>query len=393
MQSHSSYDNEIFENCYSDRFRTLSQIKYGIFKKYGLDLIIKELFLFINSWGTETKITSGANIFMDEIKNSNMSNNLHQTQRQFAIADKITYLINMYKIEKNRHLKLGRIKTIKYICFLLCNVFVTSVKTFVKQEDLDRNIQRILIKSFVKYLREFDLKETNIFLMTDHHFYSSVIAMLYHNRNVLQHGLVLDKYFYYPIRAGRFFAWGEHSLELLERDSKVIVAGTYKFDNIANKMLLKSIRKLMFCISSLDENIVSKKIKCLYDITESLGLELIVKCHPGNLFDVRYWKNKFKDLKIIFYKEEPLSSIDFDLAISENSTINMDFVMMGKPFIIYDSAEGYFGRYFDLIPHGNCKEEIEACISHISHIDFEAINLILKKEEINSNQCDILHYV
>ena len=161
MQSHSSYDNEIFENCYSDRFRTLSQIKYGIFKKYGLDLIIKELFLFINSWGTETKITSGANIFMDEIKNSNMSNNLHQTQRQFAIADKITYLINMYKIEKNRHLKLGRIKTIKYICFLLCNVFVTSVKTFVKQEDLDRNIQRILIKSFVKYLREFDLKETD----------------------------------------------------------------------------------------------------------------------------------------------------------------------------------------------------------------------------------------
>ena len=239
------------------------------------------------------------------------------------------------------------------------------------------------------------MEEYVIFLMSDHHFYSTITAMSYEkNSNVLQHGLIMDKRFYYPIRAGRFFAWGLKSKMILENDDKVVVTGTYKFDDLKqNETAIDKKVDILFCIGSLDTAIVKRKIDILIGITKKYGMKLYVKCHPGSLFDLNVWEETYKGAGIQFFKESRLEEIKFDLAVSENSTVIMDLIALGKPFILFDSLDGYFGEYFKVIPHGNSMEELAACFQVCDHVDYKKIKEVLQQNELNGNKCEILEKI
>lgn len=90
-------------------------------------------------------------------------------------------------------------------------------------------LSRILVKNMLSYLQRLD-SSTAFILMTDHHFYSTVIAMSGFGKTVvLQHGLIQDIRFFSPVRADCLYTWSEKSAKLAA-DEKAVVSGTYKFD-------------------------------------------------------------------------------------------------------------------------------------------------------------------
>ena len=383
---------DIIETTILDRENSFKGKKKSFVKKYCLDLIAKFLFLLVNSFGKDNIKNEEFSIFVDEIDNSSMRNNLIATI-QLAERKDIKYrMLEFYRFNSgDNHLKIGYLKPIFLTIILFFEVFVAIISKIFRKETLSELIQYHLIKCFILYLK--NLSSINkYYIMTDHHFYSSILAMIdEYNTYVIQHGLILDKRFYYPIRAKHFCAWGEHSKELLCNDPKVIVTGTKKFDDYLfhKNSINKTINKILYCISSLDNEAVSNKIRDIYEVVTEKGLSLNVKCHPGSMFDVNIWKKEFLDYHITFYKEEKLDEIDFDLAISENSTINIDFVCLRKPFIIFDNDIGYFDLYKDFLPVCKSKEELLYLLDNIDNIDYSAIEHSIIKNELNDNKCVI----
>lgn len=386
--------NKLLEICISNRTRSLEHTKTNWFKKYSIDLIIKMYFLLINSLGKKSFLDHNTCLFFDEVKNSSMINNLRKTRCFFKENEINSYFLCFYKIDRSEHIKIGYLKGIflifKFTFFLVC-VFL---RCLFKKDNITEQSMSLLMNIYLQYLKSLSDYRMRAYLMTDHHFYSTVTTAGFCGTSiVLQHGLIMDKRFYYPIYADYFLAWGERSKKLLENDKKVFVTGTYKFQfDHASEAKKRINRTMLFCISSLDNNVVKEKIDCLLEISLKLEITLAVKCHPGSQFNVEHWKNIYSDTNIIFYQEELLENLFFDLAITENSTIIMDLLALKKPFILYDSMDGYFNEYADIIPQGNTKEEIQQCIKHISDFGFEKINETLCRLELNNSDCKILEF-
>lgn len=376
----------IFEIVKTDRENSFNEKKKNIIKRYCIDLIIKFYILLLNSLGKQKNKNT---IFVDEIDNSSMSGNL-KTTIELADAKKIEYTIfDFYHIKICNHYKIGYFRPLAYLFLFTTELCFKLLMCSFQRKNISDIVQCTLIGYFKKYLSNC----TNInkcYLMTDHHFFSSIIAMELCETYVIQHGLVLDKRFYYPIRATYFCAWGKHTKELLNNDSKVLVTGTMKFSVYnAIRSTDKEIRSILYCISSLNDSEVENKIKIIYSIAKEKNIKLLVKCHPGSMFDVNIWKRKFENTDIVFYKEEKLFDIAFDLAISENSTINIDFVSMNKPFVIFDKEKGYFDKYKNLVPICYTKEDLLDTLNNLDMIDFSAIRHIVLYQELNGGLCTI----
>ncbi len=377
---------ELEEICYKDRIHSLEHVQVSWRKKNAFDLLFKYFIFMINSIGRDNRGTVDY-LFVNEIKNSNMANNLIKTKEVFDFHGESTALLSFYERCKDRHIKLGRF-------FPISEILVTGIKSIpiiisaFSGKPQDKRLIKMLCLRFEKIVR-WKLSAKEIYLMTDHHFFSSIIAIERSGiSSVIQHGLVMDKRFYYPIRAGRFLAWGSRSKELEFNDPKVDISGTYKFCDL-NPPHNENEELWLFCIGSLNNEEVKRKLDILIDITKRHGIHLAVKCHPGSLFDVKQWKELYKNDNIIFYKEELLQTLAFDLAISENSTVIMDLIAMRKPFILFDNINGYFAEYAEIIPHGNNMKEIDMIIEQITSIDFNKIAATLAERELNSGNCII----
>lgn len=376
-------NKQLIKNCLIDRTNSFNNKKKPFYKEYFVDLFVKELILFSNSIGKKNYNSKNTSYFVDEVRNSNMSNNIYNAYN-LATMNKIESLyLKFYTLNTVNHIKIGYLEPLLLIVYLIFTFPLVLFFGLFKKE----YIFSFLISVFVKFIKNIDFFDNRIYLMTDHHFFSSIIAMLYSNNSyVLQHGLILDKRFFLPIRAGHFCAWGEHSIELMMNDPKAIITGTVKYSGLKPKHK-GTIHKIMYCISSLNDEVVARKINIINNVTKKLGYEFLVKCHPGSMFDVGYWKSRFKGENITFYKEEKLIDLNFDLAISENSTINVDFAVLDKPFIIYDSIDGYFSEYKGLIPFCNSEEELLTIINNIDSYNFTNINSLIIKRELNNNTC------
>lgn len=293
-----------------------------------------------------------------------------------------------YQINIREHYKIGFVLPLVMSIQATVKVMEAAIRGW-KEDKFEKYIVESLVDMFIKYISILGKDDNTFYLMTDHHFFSSILAnQLSSKCYVLQHGMVLNKRLYYPVRANVFYAWGRRSKEILENDEKIIVVGTYKFKGMYNKFKKRKITKVLYCISILDDELVKKKIEVLYEITQKNGFLFAIKLHPGSMFDISF-ANMIENKNISIYKEEDLSSIDFDLAVTENSTINIDLAVMGKPFIIYDFDNGYFNKYFDIIPHGNSFKELEECFQRLDFYDFKLINEKLLINEVNGGRCTL----
>lgn len=368
-----------------ERIESLENVKIGWVKKNGFDLLLKYLILLFNSLGR--KSNNRRYLFIDEIKNNNMHNNLMKTKAVFDKHNEATALLCFHQIQRENHYRFGFLMPI-YEILLTCFVGVGLLILSLFGRSQIKVIINFLSLRFEKTTHAInDVKE--IYMMTDHHFYSSIIAFSMPDICVvLQHGLVMDKRLCYPVRAGKFCAWGEHSKELLNSDSKVVVTGTYKFKDMCC-IECKGKNRVMFCIGSLNNEEVKRKIEVLIRQKEEKGFKLLIKCHPGSLFNTQQWEELYKGKGIEFYKEELIQNIDFDLAISENSTAIMDLIVLKKPFILFDNIDGYFSEYASLIPYGNEEKKISEVIEKIHEYDFNNIISSVIRNELNSGDCTI----
>lgn len=381
---------EILKQCINDRKKSFQHVAMNTYKKYSIDLMLKYYILLYNSLGKKQTLSGKSFVFVDEVKNRSMINNLKNTQKVFEEKGQNIQRLCMYEISKDKHVKLGYVTPVLLGITSIGRLIGSGLKGLFTKKEVTYCLMECLMLSFDAYLKEIDHDVREYMMMTDHHFYSSIIAMRETVRcSVLQHGLVMDKYFYYPVRASRFFAWGQRSKELLDNDEKVVVSGTYKFDTLKSFEPNEKKEKILFCISSLDQAVVQKKIDTLYELTQKYHLKLMVKCHPGSMFKKDYWINAYAGKDITFYQEEILDSINFDVAVTENSTIIIDLLVMKKPFILFDDVNGYFEKYIDIIPCGQTMEEIETYLKAIDSFDFDKINREIGREELQGYRCTI----
>ena len=377
----------LFETCYKERIQSLEHVQIGWVKMNAFDLMIKYFIFIINSIGS-SKSAKADYLFVDEVKNNNMSNNLLTTKDIFDKKKEKTAMLSFYKINRKNSLKFGYLRPIAEAAYIALGAVPVIVLAAMGRRR-DRNVIRMIGSSFERLLPKIR-DVTEIYLMSDHHFYSTMIAVTMSDKcSVLQHGLIMDKRFYYPIRAGRFMAWGERSWQLEYDDPKVIVTGTYKYLGIKSNNTTPKQKTLLFCIGSLDNEKVKQKIDVLFKLTKRNNYCLKIKCHPGSLFNIEQWKELYKNKEIVFYKEELVQTLAFDIAVSENSTVIMDLIAMHKPFVIFDDINGYYSKYANIIPHGNDLVSISEMIEKIDSIDFVKIADTLNQQELNNGICSI----
>lgn len=375
--------------CQKDREIAFSNSNIGWAKKNGLDILAKFLILLANSFGKKT-IINNTYIFVDEVKNSNMNNNLRQTKKEFLLHGEDTYHLCFYKLDPKNHIRIGTCATV----FLFLRAVLFSLNVIFKALFGKHDVEKIVIYHVISLFGEYLFKITNervvYMLMTDYNLYSSIIALDESKKStVIQHGLQMDDLLCYPIRATHYFAWGLSTKQIMKDDPKILITGTYKYDNMKKKNFTADISTVLFCIGSLDYQAVKLKIDSVIRISKSKGYKCIIKCHPGSLYNSEYWKKLYKNEPVEIYKETLLQEIDFDLAVTESSTAIMDFISLGKPFILYDTKESYFGKYDNVLPRCESFESLYAIIAEIDNINFEKINEYLLDNELNTGICTI----
>jgi len=375
---------ELLKLCLQDRdhpFKLFNK-KMPISKKMNLDLLVKMIYFFINCIG---KHFAEKIIFVDEVKNNSMIINMHNTMR---ICPKRYCIANFREIKRGKHLKLGILyPIIAMLKILICFGVLLLIFPFLGC----KKFREYSALCFIGEMQNVHKKMSDIgvdceFVMTDHNFYSTALCnSLSIHSCILQHGLIQDKYLYQPVLADCFYAWGKRSKELLEKTGKIIVSGTYKFNNLkpVDKHLTK---KILFCVSDLNFAEVANKIFDIKSVAVSLGYILNVKLHPGSFFNDSGLEEKF--IGVQFFKEEQLSDLSFDIAIIENSTILIDMLYLNKPYIIYANSAGYFYPY-ETIPLAKNKRELAYLLENISTIDYKTLKDIVLKEELNDGICSI----
>ena len=245
---------DILDICLQDRRNSLAHQKNGWYKDNGIDLVVKMYILLLNSIGfcKPGETVRSKYIFVDEINNSNMRNNLYATRRKFSDAGEQTAFLRFYSVDGEDHLKLNLFQVLLLGISLSLAVIPHIIFSSIFRKNRLEQVLKVLLRIYKKYLNYIG-KDKYFVLMSDHHYYSSIVAMTNTEKSmVIQHGLVMDKRFYYPIRAGHFCAWGNHSKILLDNDEKVVVLGTYKFDGITGVPSEKNFKKILFCVGSLD---------------------------------------------------------------------------------------------------------------------------------------------
>lgn len=386
----------IIENCISDRNIVYNNFNSNFIKKYSVDLIIKTIIVLINSIGIKNNIGDKVYYFVDEIKNNNMSGNLRCTYNKSIESGNKSLLIDYYRINNsNTHLKVGIIFPIFFVILTIVLSAISLIIDILTKRTFNLVMKLLILMQFAYITLANFVSDSICYLMTDHHFYSSILASANMFKTiVLQHGLILDKRFYYPIRASKFYAWGQRTKDNLNNNDKVEITGTYKFDDLIKKSrkdLLynnNGTKKIMYFVSSLDRDKTMGEISILCDfVKKNSYYELLVKDHPGSLFEKI--NNKINDLEFTVYKEKKIFEIDFDLAVVGDSTVVLDLALFKKPFVYFEKTFGYFNVYRDLFLSASNEEELCYNILNYESFDFNNVFLKLYENELNGLKCSI----
>ena len=380
--------DEIIQACISDRTIAFEDSTIGFVKKHNIDLSVKILVLLLNSFkrGKYCKY-----VFVDEVKNSNMANNLEETERVFKKRVSIRKL-SFYNFNKHGSIVPHK-KLLSYIWRIIWKTIACTVISIWNKEKSEKILLSTIGLTFIDYIKQDGIDDTWFVLMSDYHFFSSILAMVWPKKCfVLQHGLKIDDTLCYPIRADYYLAWGERSKSLLYNDPKVIITGTYKYREIKSTPKDECFT-VLFCIGSRDMDRVLEKIDATIAAFKDIKHRLIIKCHPGSLYSDRILIDKYRNQNIRIEKESLLQDIPFSLAVTESSTAIMDFVALKKPFIVYDTGMSYFSAYKNIIPTVRNEEELCLLANRINDIDFEKINQILITEELNNGNCNIFETI
>jgi hypothetical protein len=162
---------------------------------------------------------------------------------------------------------------------------------------------------------------------------------------VVQHGLILDPEFYFPVNANQFWAWGELSRQNFQArvsSAEMLVVGRYSNDD-------RNFAERAHVLAECETIRILAAFSCLHDEVlegvRAIGLmrrnflhktcermEFSIKLHPAT-------KNRIR-LKRILSIEAPwlkITSMDmeycaevFDALITVSSTSSIDFLLRGK---------------------------------------------------------------
>lgn len=372
-----------------DRFRAFTRFDLEVPKKkmLNIDLIGKMLMFYRNSIG---KIHSEAMVFVDEVQNGSMIGIMENSIRHCAEPYSI---MNFREVKGKEHVKLGYFfPFFNIIAVIISQAFFIIFSTLIGLEKANRYSSAALIRQTEKIIdRVHKLGGNNVYVMTDHNFYSTIIC---NNKeiksNVLQHGLIMDKSFYKVVLADRFCAWGKRSRELLDNDGRIEVTGTYKFDGLRDNSRKCEEKSILFFVSDMDFEKVAEKISDILIHVAKCGYQLKVKLHPGSFFSNTGLKEKFPDVQ--FYKEEKIWDIDFSVGIVDNSTVLIDLLYLEKPYVIFNKDAGYFEPYHN-IPVAHNASELFAVLQAIDSIDYSSVSKLILFEELNDEKCNIFRQV
>ena len=378
-------NTELLEICTDDRFRFMQKIPLS--KKYNIDLVTKMVMMLCQSFGRKDVVSY---LFVDEVRNRSMAGNLHNTMNRCPYEFRVINFRD--RKSEYRHVKIGVIKTLVLLIMTLFGHMGIYLAGLVMKSDwINRRSSALLVRLFQSYLKCIaDGKAQKIYCMSDHNFYSTVACVFPGFESyVLQHGLVMDMTYYYPVLADHFLAWGERSRKLMKDDPKVDVVGTYKFAEIKPNVS-KNSGTMLYCVSITNMDIVGDKIEDLLKIAKVNSMNLKVKMHPGSFYHMDILETRFKGADIEYFKECDVGDIDFDVAIIENSTIMVDLMFLHKPVVIFDrKAEGYFLEYKDEFPWAENIGELQNALDKALSKDFNEIRKKIMNQELHNGRCSI----
>lgn len=388
MQKEFQRKEDLRALCTDDRFRFSNQQKLNIpiLKRINADLLVKLVWMLLQSFGKKERVNV---LFVDEVRNKSMQDNLHNTMDRCPHKFRVINLCTPKSAYP--HTKLGYIRPAVYlVCAFAVHAVLYAALPFAGWEWVNRHSTAALIWIYEDYLKQFYGRKVKVYGMSDHHFYSTITCMnKKFESHVIQHGIIFGHSYYYPIYADHFLAWGERSREMQFNDPKVTVTGTYKFAHLKPIEREHKDKSILYCVSIVNTEAVKNKIIALMPVAKKLGYKLKVKMHPGSYFSTKELEASFAKDGLEFYKECNLSDIDFDVAIVENSTILIDLLFLEKPFVIYDGTSGYFNDYQDDLFWTNDPERLADIIASAARGEkSEAYRKILENE-LNSGKCTI----
>lgn len=382
--------------CIEDRRNVIIKGQSSWMRRCGIDLLLKMLILYVNSIGKYN--TCGSPIYVDEINNISMVCNLRDTA-EIVDADDALFVC-MHRCSPKKHIKLGAVWCIAQAVSLIACAIPHIASFFGKDAPVNERLAKLLIHRMRDYVSRLGYQQPYI-LMSDHHFFSTVIAMdEFATSVVLQHGLIGDMRFFSPVRANYFFAWSEKSASLVDSE-KAINAGTYKFSKLSSKRrdsnvetLADTKRVLLILSSSKTAQQIVRRLEPILTLQERYKITLLIKMHPGSLFSMDELRNAVASAKIELYKEEKIETLDFDFAFIEQSTAALDVACLGVPFIVIDETSGsYFAEYKGVLPSVATSEELICSAERYCRSCYERAYLYFLEREIDSGQCDIDDFI
>lgn len=382
----------ILSACTEDRKNVIAKGHASWSRRCGIDLLLKMLLVYFNSIGVRHAPES--TIYVDEIKNTSMVSNFRDTA-EICDAENASFIcLNRYS--PNKHVKMGVFWPI-FKAVTLAAFSLPSILSFIGSEyTVNDRLARLLIKRMDNFVSRLGYQHPYI-LMTDHHFYSTVIAMNDHVTSVvLQHGLIGDTRFFSPVRATYFFAWSKKSACLVD-SKKTVDAGTYKFSKLMKlkpeedvESFADAKRVLLILSSSKTSEQISHRMEPLLSLQKRFGFKLLIKMHPGSLFSIDELRDAVSMRDVELYKEEKIEAIDFDFAFIEQSTAALDVACLGTPFIVIDEAfDGYFTEYKELLPTVSSSDELIRLAVDFSLAKYMPAYTSFLEREIDNGQCRI----
>ena len=355
-------------------------------KRTGFDLFIKYGIVLFNSIGTKE---SNALVFVDEVNNSNMFKNLHATKSDLDKHEE-TRTLSLRKVCRSKHIRIGILWPVIQLFQTVFAGAAFAVVLSIRKENskYEYSMLRYLTNAFSNFLNKLDAQAKLYLLMSDHHFFSSIVALQYPEKScVLQHGLIQDKAFFEPIRADYFFAWGKASSNLIGDKRKVFITGTNKFDEclrVQRSAIKSPPKKVLVCLAtSRSKEAIEHTLKPIFELQNRLKFDLLIKTHPGSQFSMDELIEAAQGRIVNLYKDEAIADLDFDFAISEQSTSLLDFACMNVPFILFDEVDDSYFRLNDAVPTAHDAKDIEKVLRDFDQEAFVAMKKRFLENELN----------
>lgn len=342
--------------------------------------------MLFNSIGTKE---SNALVFVDEVNNSNMFKNLHATKSDLDKHEE-TRTLSLRKVCRSKHIRIGILWPVIQLFQTVFAGAAFAVVLSIRKENskYEYSMLRYLTNAFSNFLNKLDAQAKLYLLMSDHHFFSSIVALQYPEKScVLQHGLIQDKAFFEPIRADYFFAWGKASSNLIGDKRKVFITGTNKFDEclrVQRSAIKSPPKKVLVCLAtSRSKEAIEHTLKPIFELQNRLKFDLLIKTHPGSQFSMDELIEAAQGRIVNLYKDEAIADLDFDFAISEQSTSLLDFACMNVPFILFDEVDDSYFRLNDAVPTAHDAKDIEKVLRDFDQEAFVAMKKRFLENELN----------